>query len=140
MKRELRSIAADAAKLEHEAEQTQMIMNRIEGALNDADSALQETVAQTVHVGKLVFAATLERDQSRDELARLGVELADCQNEIARLRLESESARQYVEHAIAGREQSLRTRETAERQIIEATTSMDAMRQTAQLQQEELAA
>ena len=140
MKRELRSLGAEAARLEQEVAQAQASAQALEAARLEAERALQQTVAQSVEAGKEVVAATLERDQSRSQLARLGKELAACQKEIARFNQEAQSARQRSERAVAERQQTLLAREAVTRELAEAAAGIDAMRQVAQTQQEELAA
>ena len=140
MKRELRSLEAEAARLEQETAQAQVSAQLLETARLEAERALHEMVAQNVEAGKAVVAATVERDQSRGQLARLGMELAACQKEIARFNQEAQSARQRSERAIAERQQKLAAREAVARELAEARAGIDEMRQVAQNQQEELAA
>ena len=88
-----------------------------------------------------MVAATLERDQLARELARLGMELAACQNEIARLR-----ARSAVGAAARRAAPSRSARQTCapakppSAKLTEAIARIAEMRQAAQAQQEELAA
>jgi len=140
MKRELRSLQTEAARLEQEVADAQAALQRLEAGHREAERVLQETAAQNVEAGKSVVGATLERDQSRGQLARLGMELSSCQKEIERLRQESKAAQQQAERAIAERQQALQSREAAERQRSEAAASLEGMRQAVKAQQEELAA
>ena len=68
-------------------------------------------------MGKATVVATLERDSARAELARLGMELATCQNE--RIRREAQSAQQRAEAARSGREEAARTRQATEQELNE---------------------
>jgi chromosome segregation protein len=139
MKRELRSLETEGARLEREVAEVQASLQRLEGEVGEAERALQEIMAQSVEAGKSVVAATVERDQARSELARLGIELDACQKEIARLRQEARSAQQRAERAGAERQHAVQARETAELERMEAATRIESMRQAVQAQQEELA-
>ncbi len=138
MKRELRSLQAEAARLEQEVGEAQAELQRLEAAHQEAEQLLQQVVAQNVDAGKSVVAATLERDQSRGQLARLGMELSSCQKDIERLRQESKAAQQQAERALAERQQCTQAREAAEQQRYEASANLEGMRQAVQAQQEQL--
>jgi chromosome segregation protein len=140
MKRELRSLEAQALHLEREAAEARSALERIEGEQHEAQGALERATGDQVEAGKAVVAATLERDQARSELARLGMELASCQKEIERLRKEAQAARQKAEGAMQERQATLNARETAEREVAEAMVRAAEIRQLTLTQHEELAA
>ena len=94
MKRELRALEAETLRLEQEASEAQAALETTQSARQDAERGLEEITAQQVEMGKATVVATLERDSARAELARLGMELAACQNEIERIRREAQSAQQ----------------------------------------------
>ena len=139
MKRELRVLEAETLRLEGEASEAQATLETTQSARQDAERGLEEVTAQHVEMGKATVVATLERDSARAELARLGMELATCQNEIARIRREAQSAQQRAESARAGREEAARTRQAAEQELNDKIAGIAEMRQAAQVQHEELA-
>jgi chromosome segregation protein len=139
MKRELRSLETLAARLEHEAAEAQAALERAEMACQDAAQAVEQITWQHVEIGKLVVAATLERDQSRSEMGRLGAELATCQDEIGRLRQQAESAGQRAAAARERAEKTVVAREAASRESAESAGRIAEIRQAVQTQQEELA-
>jgi chromosome segregation protein len=139
MKRELRALEAETLRLEGEASAAQAALETTQSARQDAERGLEEITAQQVEMGKTVVGATLERDSARAELARLGMELATCQNEIERIRREAQSAQQRAASARAGREDAARTRFAAELELNDKIARVAEMRQAAQVQHEELA-
>ena len=139
MKHELRILEVEALRLERETDESQAAVERMEATRLEAERTLEQITTEQVEAGKTVVAATWERDQSREQLARLGMELAACQNEIARIRQEAQTARQLAEQAIEKRDASIRAREAAEREMADATATIAETRQLAQVQQEELA-
>jgi chromosome segregation protein len=139
IKRELRSLEGEAARLEDEAAEEQAALARTEAAQRNAEKALAEITVQHVEAGKLLITATIERDQARRELERLGAELAGCQSEISGLRDQAELARQRAAAALEQSEQIVQARETANREEAEATARIAEIRQAAETQQEELA-
>jgi chromosome segregation protein len=138
MKRELRALDAETFRLEQDVAEAQDAFERLTAERKQAESTLAETTARHVEAGKVVIAATLARDQARGESATLEMEVASCQGEIGRLRLEAQTARQQAERAAAERQQVLQDRETASREVDEAAAEIARMRQAAQTQQEEL--
>ena len=90
MKRELRALEAETLRLERESSEAQAALETTQSARQDAERGLEEITARQVEMGKATVVATLERDSARAELARLGMELATCQNEIERIRREAQ--------------------------------------------------
>ena len=139
MKRELRALEAETLRLEQELSEAQAALEATQSARQDAERGLADITAQQVELGKATVAATLERDSARAELARLGMELATCQNEVERIRREAQSAQQRAEAARAGREEAAGTRLAAEQELTDKIARVAEMRQAAQVQHEELA-
>jgi len=140
IKRELRSLEIEAVRLETESAEARAEHARIETQRREAERAAERVAEERVEAGKDVVGATLERDQARSELARLGIELASCQKEIERLRREAQDARQRADSAMQERQAAVSAREAAERELTEALVLVSEIRQLAQVQHEEVAA
>ncbi len=140
MKRELRKLAAETLQLERVAAEAQAALQHIEEDLHAHQRALEETTAQHVEAEKAVIAATHQRDQARAELARLGMELTACQNEIARRRSEVEAAQRRAEQAREQHAHATQSRTAAENELLEASERLAALRQLIEAHQEETSA
>lgn len=140
MKRELRTLAAEASRLETSLSELKSSLEQLERGRQQAEKSLETLTLEHVEAGKKVVAATLERDQARAELARLSAELAACQAEVERLRRDAQAARQKADRAIADREANLKARESAECEMAEATALITEIRTAAQTHQDQLAA
>jgi len=139
MKRELRSLDAEVLQLERAASETQAALQHIEKELRASELALEQTMAQHVESEKLAVAATLQRDQARGDMVRLGMELSACQTELARLRSDAAAAQRRAEIAQQRRGEVSNARVTAEQEIAQAMEQQAALRQNAQAKQEDLA-
>ncbi len=140
MKRELRSLDAEVLQLERAASEAQAALHHIEEELRASEVALEQATAQHVESEKLAVAATLQRDQARGDMVRLGMELSDCQTELARLRNDAAAAQRRAEAAQQRRGEVSSARAAAEQEIVQAMEQQIALRQTAQAKQEDLAA
>ncbi len=139
MKRELRTLAAEASRLETSLTELKSALEELEREREQAEKSLETLTLEHVETGKRVVGATLERDQARAELARLSAELAACQAEVERLRRDAQSARQKADRANADREASVKARESAQCDMAEATALITEIRNLAQTHQDELA-
>jgi len=140
MKRELRSLEAEVLQLERAASEAQAALHHIEEELRASGLTLEQATAQYVESEKLAVAATLQRDQARGDMVRLGLELNTCQTELARLRQDAAASQQRAESAQQRRGEVLAAREAAEQEIAQAMEQQVALRQNAQAKQEDLAA
>jgi chromosome segregation protein len=139
MKRELRSLDAEVLQLERAASEAQSALTHIEEELHASEVTLEQATAQHVESEKLAVAATLQRDQARGDMVRLGIELSDCQGELARLRNDAAAAQRRAEAAQHRRGEISNARAGAEQEIAQAMEQQIALRQTAQAKQEDLA-
>ncbi len=139
MKRELRSLDVEVLQLEQAAAEAQSALQRIEEELRASEATLEQSTAQHVESEKLAVAATLQRDQARGDMVRLGIELSDCQAELARLRNGAAAAQKRAEAAQARRGELSTARAAAEQEIAQAMERQITLRQTAQAKQEDLA-
>jgi chromosome segregation protein len=140
MKRELRSLDAEVLQLERAASEAAAALLHIEEELHASEVTLEQASAQHVESEKLAVAASLQRDQARGDMVRLGIELSDCQTELARLRNEAKTARQRAESAQHRRGEVSIARAGTEQEIAQAMEQQISLRQTAQAKQEDLSA
>jgi chromosome segregation protein len=139
MKRELRALDSEVLQLERAATEAQAALQHIEEEIRASEVALEQATAQHVESEKLEVAATLQRDQARGDMVRLGIELSDCQNELSRLRNDATAAQRRAEAAQHRRGEVSSAREGTEQEIARAMEQQIALRQSAQLKQEALA-
>jgi len=85
-------------------------------------------------------AATLQRDQARSDMVRLGIDLSDCQSELARLRNDAAAAGRRAEAAQGKRGETSNARAAAELEIAETMERQSTLRQSAQAKQEDVSA
>jgi chromosome segregation protein len=140
MKRELRSLDAEVVQLERAASGAQAELRRVEEELRSCEMALEQATAQLVVSEKLAVAATLQRDQARGDMVRMGVELSTCQSDLGKFRKEAITAQLRAETAQRTRGEVSSAREAAEQEIAQAMEQQIALRQNAQAKQEDLAA
>jgi chromosome segregation protein len=139
MKRELRSLDAEVLQLERAASEAQAALHHIEEELHASEVTLEQAAAQHVESEKLAVAATLQRDQARGDMVRLGIDLSDCQIELTRLRSDATAAQRRAEAAQHRRGEVSSAREGTELEIAQAMEQQVTLRQTAQAKQEDLA-
>jgi chromosome segregation protein len=140
MKRELRSLDAEVLQLERAASEAQAVLRHTEENLHASEIALEQAMAQHVESEKMAVAATLQRDQARGDMVRLGMELSACQTELARLRSDAASSQGRAEATQQRRGEVSASRAAAEEEIVRAMEQQTALRQNAQAKQEDLAA
>jgi len=140
MKRELRSLDAEVLLLERAASEAQAALHHIEEELRMAEITLEQATAQHVESEKRAVAATLQRDQARGDMVRLGMELSACQTELARLRNDAATSQRRAEAAKLRRSEVSDARTAAEQEIAQAMEQQATLRQNAQAKQEDLAA
>ena len=139
MKRELRSLDAEVLQLERAASEAQAALHHIEEELRASEVTLEQAAAQHVESEKLAVAATLQRDQARGDMVRLGIDLSDCQIELARLRNDAAAAQRRAEAAQQRRGEVSSARAGAEQEIAQAMEEQVTLRHSAQAKQEDLA-
>src|SRR4029077_8554007 len=139
MKRELRSLDAEVARLERAASEAQAALHRIEEDLRASEVSLEQATSQHVESEKLEGAATLRRAQGGGDMVRLGIELSDCQTELARLRNDATIAQRRAEAAQHRHGEVSSAKAGAEQEIARAMEQQIELRQTAQAKQEDLA-
>ena len=140
MKRELRVLDAEVLQLERAASEAQAALVHVEGELRASETALEQAAAQHVEAEKLSVAATLQRDQARSDMVRLGIDLSDCQSELARLRNDAAAAGRRAEAAQSKRGETSNARAAAELEIAETMDRQSTLRQSALAKQEDVSA
>ena len=99
MKRELRALDAEVMQLEHQAGEKQVALEAVLADSKVAEKALEDVGLQQREADHNVFAARHRHQQMQGELARLGLDLTVCQNELQRIRQDVERARTRAERA-----------------------------------------
>src|SRR5260370_35525020 len=99
MKRELRTLDGEIAQLEKRGEEARAALEILVADLRKAEQSLEEVSAQKQIAEREVYSAKHRHEQTQGELARLGLELTLCQNELRRMRQDVDHARLRAERA-----------------------------------------
>ncbi|MGH9702466.1 MAG: chromosome segregation protein SMC [Candidatus Acidiferrales bacterium] len=129
LKRELRSLEAEVIRLENAAAWAQADLNRIQQELRESESGLGPMLSQHVEAEKALVAATHQREQTLAELGRFQQQLAECQQEISRLRGEATAAHERAELARVKQGEAVQQRAGAEAEAAQAGERLIASRQ-----------
>ncbi len=140
MKRELRALDAEVMQLEHDASARQATLEALNTDLQLAQKALEDVDLQQREVDRTVFAAKHRHQQMQGELARLGLELTVCQNELRRIRQDVEQARTRAERAKTEHATATANRAQAEAERARLTDHLAELRDSIESDQNELAA
>ena len=140
MKRELRALDAEVAELETRVSEMQSEMERIVAELAQTESALEALSSQQREAEREVISATHKHQQTQSDLARLGLELTVCQNELQQLRRNVEEVRLRAERSKAQHETATLSRAEAETESARLSDSLASLRTSVQSEQDELAA
>ncbi|MGB8474881.1 MAG: chromosome segregation protein SMC [Candidatus Acidiferrum sp.] len=139
MKRELRALDAEVIQLEHEMSEAQAALAQVNAELRDLEQSLEQIGAQQREAERDVFAATHRHEHMQGELARLGLELTLCQNELARLRKDSEDANMRADRAKHQHAAAAASRAEAETESARLVDQLAQLRGSVQAEQNELA-
>jgi len=140
MKRELRALDAEVMALEARMAEMQAEIDRNAAELRETEAALESVTARQHEAEREVISATHKHQQTQGELARLGLELTVCQNDLARLRQDVAAARKRAESAKAEHETAAMSRAEAEAERVRLAESLVLLRGSVQSEQDELAA
>jgi chromosome segregation protein len=140
MKRELRALDAEVMQLEHDASARQATLEALNADLQLAQKALEDVDLQQREADRTVFASKHRHQQMQGELARLGLELTVCQNELRRIRQDVEQARTRAERAKAEHATATANRAQAEAERARLTDHLTELRGSIESDQNELAA
>jgi chromosome segregation protein len=140
MKRELRALDAEVLQLEHEMSEAQAALAQVSTELREAEQSLEQITAQQREAERSVFSATHRHEHMQSELARLGLELTVCQNELSRLRKDCEDARLRAERSKHQHAAAAISRAEAETESTRVVEQLAQLRGSVQNEQNELAA
>jgi chromosome segregation protein len=138
MKRELRLLESETARLERAVSEAQAGLDWLGEETRRCEEALDLGTAQHLNAEKDHVAAIHLRDAARTELERTAQSLREAQMEMARLNVETETALRRAERARAEREDAMRSRAQAEVEATEAVERLNALRTEIAERQEEL--
>jgi chromosome segregation protein len=140
MKRELRALDAEVMQLEHETSARQATLEALNSDLQLAHKALEDVDLQQREADRNVFASRHRHQQMQGELARLGLELTVCQNELRRIRQDVEQARTRADRAKSEHATATASRTAAEAERLRLTEHLAELRGSIESDQNELAA
>ena len=140
MKRELRALDGEIGQLEKRGEETRAVLETLVADLRRAEQSLEEVSSQRQIAEREVYAAKHRHEQTQGELARLGLELTLCQNELARVRQDVDHARLRAERAQHQLAAAATSRAEAESESARLAEELVQLRGSIQTEQNELAA
>jgi len=140
MKRELRGIESEATRLTSAVAESQAGLDWLNEELGVRERALQTAAAEHLAAAKDLVGATHLRDASRMNFDRVEQQLRETQMEIARLNVETESARRRAEQARGLRDGATQSRADAESEAMQAADRVNALRGEIAARQEEVVA
>jgi chromosome segregation protein len=139
MKRELRGVSAELVHLEQKSAELHSASETIAADLRATEQALEELTAQNREAERNQFAAKLRHDQMQGDLARLGLDLTICQNELSQVRAEIDSVQQRAQLAQTQHLVAATSRAEAEAESIRLTEEVAELRKAVQTEGDELA-
>jgi len=140
MKRELRALDAEVAHLEAQMGTYHADLEAIAAEQAATETALEETHTKQRGAEREVISATHRHKQTQSDLARLGLELTVCQNELTRVRREVEDARLRADRARNLHAATATSRAEAEAESGRLAENLVQLRGSVQAEQEILAA
>jgi chromosome segregation protein len=139
MKRELRAVNAELIHLEQRGNSVQAELEVITGELHSTEWAQQELAIQQREAERTHFAAKHRHEQMQSDLARLGLELTVCQNELAHIRKEMDAAQQRAMLAQTQHYVAASNRAEAEAEMLRLSEEVVQLRNAVQSERDELA-
>ncbi len=139
MKRELRALDAELMQLEHDMAEKQAALQSIAAQITETEQALETVHAEQREVERKSISAKMRHDQMQSELARLGLDLTVCQNDLSRIRQDVENARVRAERAQHQHVNAAATRAEAEAETALLTEGLTQLRASIQSEQDEVA-
>jgi chromosome segregation protein len=139
MKRELRSLDVELIDLEQRDANSRAALEDLTAELRATEQSLEEVNTKRHAAEHEVYAARHRHEQTQSELARLGLDLTMCQNDLSHLRQETEAARARAEQARIQLAAASTTRAEADSQSLRLTEDLALLRGSVQSEQNELA-
>jgi chromosome segregation protein len=140
MKRELRALDAEVTTLDSRMNDMHNELERSAAEIRETEMSLEVATTKHHEAERDVISASHHHQHTQGELARLGLELTVCQNDLARLRLDVAEARKRADRAIAEHETAAMSRAQAEAERVRLAGTLIALRSSVQAEQDELAA
>ncbi|GAC1618618.1 MAG: chromosome segregation protein SMC [Candidatus Acidiferrum sp.] len=140
MKRELRALDAEVVQLTQKTAEMQRTVDGLVMELKTSEEAQQEITALQRDAERSVFSAKHGHEQMQAQLARLGLDLTVCQNELLRVRREVEAAQQRASRAQAQHALAATSRAEAEAESTRLTEALAGLRGSIQSEQDDLSA
>src|SRR5208282_5514172 len=138
MKRELRAVSAELIHLEQRCNAVQSELEIITADLQATEKAQEELTARQRESERMHFSAKHRHEQMQSELARLGLDLAVCQNELAHVRKEIDSVQQRALLTQTQHQLAASNRAEAETETVRLTEEVAQLRNAVQSERDEL--
>ncbi|MGB9444740.1 MAG: hypothetical protein WBR26_07045, partial [Candidatus Acidiferrum sp.] len=139
MKRELRGVNAELVHLEQRCTSIQSELEAVVAELQSTEKAQEELAVRQRECERAHFSAKHRHEQMQSELARLGLDLGACQNELARVRKDIDSAQQRAMLAQAQHQVAASSRAEAEAETTRLNEEVAQLRNAVQTERDELA-
>ncbi len=139
MKRELRAVSAELIHLEQRCSDIQVELDSTTADLRATEQAQEELTGKQREAERNLFATRHRHEQTQSDLARLGLDLAVCQNELTRVRREIEAAEQRASLAQTQHQLAASSRAEAEAENLRLTEEVAQLRNAIQTERDELA-
>jgi chromosome segregation protein len=139
MKRELRAVSAELIHLEQRCTDIQTELEIITENLRATEQAQEELTDKQREAERNLFATRHRHEQTQSDLARLGLDLAVCQNELTRVRREIDAAQQRALLAQTQHQLAASSRAQAEAENQRLTEEVAQLRNAIQTERDELA-
>jgi len=140
MKRELRALDSEMMHLEHQVTERGAALEFVAAELRSTEHALTEINEKQREAEREAISAMHRHGQMQSELARLGLELTICQNELSRTRQDVEGARQRAERSKNQHAAAALSRAEADAESVRLAEALVQLRGSIQSEQNELAA
>jgi chromosome segregation protein len=139
MKRELRAVSAELFHLEERSAATQAELEIINAEVRTGECSQEELSAQLREAERNLFATKHRHEQTQSDLARLGLDLTVCQNELTRIRREIDSVQQRAQNAQLQHHAAATSRAEAEAESLRLAEEVAQLRTFVEAERNELA-
>jgi chromosome segregation protein len=140
MKRELRAVSAGVAHLEQRTSAIQTELEAVTSELRSTELAMEDLTTKQREAERTLFSAKHRHEQTQSDLARLGLELTVCQNDLGRLRGEIEAVQERARRTHLQHELAATSRAEAEAEGLRLTEEVAQLRGAVETERDELAA
>jgi chromosome segregation protein len=139
MKRELRAVSAELFHLEERSNAAQAELEMINAEVRRIEASQEDLTAQLREAERNLFAAKHRHEQTQSDLARLGLDLTVCQNELTRIRREIDSVQQRAQNAQLQQQAAATSRAQAETESLRLAEEVMQLRTFVEAERNELA-